>query len=138
MKQKLQRYNCRDKMSVIPNLSEINFSKEIISAKSRVYHFSVVVEKDKDGYFVFTQQLQGCYFRGDIYEEAIENIWDAIVLNVEDRLNSNEDLRHEGTDLPKLSASGPPARRTQPPRVPPAPASGARGMLNEPTRDANA
>ncbi|MDD1762831.1 MAG: type II toxin-antitoxin system HicB family antitoxin [Methanothrix sp.] len=79
-----------------------------------------MIQNDRDGYFVFTQQLQGCYSQGDIYEEAIENIWDVVVLNVEDRLDSNEDLRHEGTDQPELSASGPLARRTPSPRVPPA------------------
>ena len=66
---------------------EKNLSEEIVSAKSRVYRFSVVIEKDKDGYSAFTPELQGCYSQGDTHEEAIENIRDAIVLHVEDRLN---------------------------------------------------
>ena len=73
--------------------AETNLSKELVSAKSRVYRFSVVIEKDKDGYFAFTPELQGCYSEGDTYEEAIVNIRDAIVLHVEDRLDSGEEVQ---------------------------------------------
>jgi predicted RNase H-like HicB family nuclease len=73
--------------------AETNLSKELVSAKSRVYRFSVVIEKDKDGYFAFTPELQGCYSEGDTYEEAIANISDAIVLHVEDRLDSGEEVQ---------------------------------------------
>jgi len=72
--------------------AEMNLSKEIVSARSRAYRFSVVIEKDKDGYFAFTPELQGCYSQGDTYEEAIENIRDAIILHVEDRLESSEEV----------------------------------------------
>jgi hypothetical protein len=40
--------------------------------------FSVVVEKDKNGYFAFVPELQGGYSQGTTYEEAMENISDAI------------------------------------------------------------
>jgi predicted RNase H-like HicB family nuclease len=50
----------------------------------------VVVEKDKDGYFVSWPSLQGCYTQGDSYEEAIDNIEDAIRLHIEDQLASGE------------------------------------------------
>ena len=46
------------------------------------------VRKDKDGYFAFTPELQGCYSQGDTYEEAKEKIRDAIALHIEDRLES--------------------------------------------------
>lgn len=72
--------------------AEMNLSKEMVSAKSKVYRFSVVIEKDKDGYFAFTPELQGCYSQGDTCEEAIENIRDAIFLHVEDRLESGEEV----------------------------------------------
>ena len=62
------------------------------STRSKVYRFSVVIEKDKDGYFAFTPELQGCYSQGDTCEEAIENIRDAIVLHIEDRLDSGEEV----------------------------------------------
>lgn len=56
------------------------------------YKFSVVVEKDNDGYFAFCPELQGCYTQGDTYEEVLENIKDAIRLHIEDRIESGEDI----------------------------------------------
>ena len=47
------------------------------------YKISVVVEKDEDGYYVYCPELQGCYSQGETYEEAIENIKDAIKLHIE-------------------------------------------------------
>jgi len=86
--------------------AEISLSKEIVSAKSRVYRFSVVIEKDKDGYFAFAPELQGCYSQGDTYEEAIENIKDAIVLHVEDRLDSGEEVpQSESISLTSLQVA---------------------------------
>ena len=58
----------------------------------RSYRFSVVVEKDKEGYFVFCPELQGCYSQGDTYEEALGNIRDAIHLHLEDRVASGEEI----------------------------------------------
>ncbi|RLE36764.1 type II toxin-antitoxin system HicB family antitoxin [Candidatus Acetothermia bacterium] len=58
----------------------------------RNYRFSVVIEKDKDGYYAFCPELQGCYTQGDTYEEALTNIKDAIRLHVEDRLASGEEI----------------------------------------------
>ncbi len=56
------------------------------------YHFSIVIEQDKDGYFVLCPELQGCYSQGETYEEALENIRDAIKLHLEDRISAKEDL----------------------------------------------
>ena len=57
-----------------------------------IYKFSVVIEKDSDGYFAFCPELQGCYTQGDTYEEVLENIKDAIRLHIEDRIESGEDI----------------------------------------------
>jgi predicted RNase H-like HicB family nuclease len=57
-----------------------------------VYKFSVVIEKDIDGYFAFCPELQGCYTQGDTYEETLENIKDAIRLHIEDRLETGEEI----------------------------------------------
>jgi predicted RNase H-like HicB family nuclease len=54
------------------------------------YRFSVVIEKDNDGYYAFCPDLQGCYTQAESYEEAIANINDAIRLHVEDRLAAGE------------------------------------------------
>ncbi len=56
------------------------------------YRFTVVIEKDKEGYFAFCPELQGCYTQGDTYEETLENIKDAIRLHVEDRLEDGEEI----------------------------------------------
>ena len=56
------------------------------------YRFSVVIEKDEDGYFAFCPNLQGCYTQGDSYEEALENIKDAIRLHIEDRIKEGETI----------------------------------------------
>jgi predicted RNase H-like HicB family nuclease len=58
----------------------------------KTYHVSVVIERDQDGYFVSCPDLQGCYSQGDTYEQAIENIKDAIKLHLEDRLDEKEEL----------------------------------------------
>ncbi|MBI2251938.1 MAG: type II toxin-antitoxin system HicB family antitoxin [Armatimonadetes bacterium] len=56
------------------------------------YRFSVVIEKDKDGYFAFCPELPGCYTQGDTYEEILTNIRDAIHLYVEDKIASGEKI----------------------------------------------
>ena len=43
--------------------------------------FTVLIERDEDGYFVYCPELQGCYTQGDSYEEAMFNIKDAIKLH---------------------------------------------------------
>ena len=58
----------------------------------RRYKFTVVIEKDKDGYYAFCPELQGCYTQGDSYEETLVNIKDAIQLHIEDRLANNEEI----------------------------------------------
>ena len=58
----------------------------------RTYKFSVVIEKDCDGYYAFCPELHGCYTQGDTYEEVSENIKDAIKLHIEDRMVSCEDI----------------------------------------------
>jgi predicted RNase H-like HicB family nuclease len=56
------------------------------------YRFSVVLEKDQDGYFAFCPELQGCYTQGETYEEALENMKDAVRLHIEERLAVGEDI----------------------------------------------
>ena len=55
-------------------------------------NFSVVIEEDKSGFFEFCPELQGCYTQGETYEEALENIKDAIKLHLVDRKASKENL----------------------------------------------
>ena len=55
------------------------------------YKFTVVVEQDEDGLYVASVPLlQGCYTQGETYEEAIENIKDAIRVHIEARKGLGE------------------------------------------------
>ena len=56
------------------------------------YRFSVVTEKDSEGYYAFCPELQGCYTQGDSYEEVLVNIKDAIRLHIEDRMENGEEI----------------------------------------------
>ena len=64
----------------------------IAHMKNRSYKFSVVVEKDKDGYFAFCSELQGCYTQGARFEDVIKNIKDAIRLHIADRVENGEKI----------------------------------------------
>lgn len=59
----------------------------------------IVVEADADGYFVSCPALQGCYSQGDTYEQAVENIKDAIRLHIEDRLAGGEEIPQVSVSL---------------------------------------
>ena len=70
------------------------------------YRFSVIIEKDQEGYFAFCPELQGCYTQGVTYEEALENIKDAIHLHVEDRLEAGEEIpQSESVSLTSLEVA---------------------------------
>ena len=55
------------------------------------YKFTVVIEHDEDRVYVASvPALQGCYTQGDTYEEALENVKDAIRLHLEARKELGE------------------------------------------------
>ena len=55
------------------------------------YRYKVIIEQDEDGLFVAScPALQGCYTEGQTYEEAQENIKDAIRLHIEARRELGE------------------------------------------------
>ena len=64
--------------------------------KAATYQFSVVIEKEKDGFFVADcPALQGCHTQGRTLEQAISNIRDAIKLNL-------KILKAEKQEIPKM------------------------------------
>ena len=70
------------------------------------YRFSVIVERDPDGYFAFCPELEGCHTQGASYEEALDNIRDAIRLHVEDRIEAGEDIpQSESVSLTSLEVA---------------------------------
>ena len=52
----------------------------------------MIIESDADGYFALCPELQSCYTQGDTYEEALENIKDAIRLHIGDKIESGEEI----------------------------------------------
>ncbi|NJL82791.1 MAG: type II toxin-antitoxin system HicB family antitoxin [Chloroflexaceae bacterium] len=54
--------------------------------------FPVLIEKDEEGYFASCPTLQGCYTQANSYEEALQNIRDAIFLHIEDRIAHGEEI----------------------------------------------
>jgi predicted RNase H-like HicB family nuclease len=55
------------------------------------YAFTAVVEQDENGVYISScPALQGCHSQGDTYEEAIENIKEAIRLHIEARQSLGE------------------------------------------------
>lgn len=72
----------------------------------KTYRFSVVIEKDSEGYFALCPELQGCYTQGATYEEALANVKDAIRLHVEDRLEAGEEVpQPESVSLTSLEVA---------------------------------
>ena len=60
------------------------------------YRYSIVVERDEDGLYVASVPvLQGCYTQGKSYEEAVENIKDAIRVHIEARRELGEPIPME-------------------------------------------
>ncbi len=48
--------------------------------------YTIIIEKGRESGFVASVPLlQGCYTQGETYEEALENIKDAIKLHIEAR-----------------------------------------------------
>jgi predicted RNase H-like HicB family nuclease len=59
------------------------------------YQFPIIIEQDKDGFFAICPEFQGCYSQGKTYEDALENIKDAIKLHIEDHLTDREGMEEK-------------------------------------------
>lgn len=47
------------------------------------YKVGVVIEKDENGYYAYSPELEGCQTQGDTFEEVMRNIKEAIELYLE-------------------------------------------------------
>jgi predicted RNase H-like HicB family nuclease len=47
------------------------------------YKVNVVIEKDDNGYYAYSPELEGCQSQGDSHEEALSNIREAVELYLE-------------------------------------------------------
>ena len=75
-------------------MSSISTSRKRKTNKRKPGRFRlpVIIEKDRSGYFAACPALQGCYTQGNSYEEALQNIEEAISLHVEDRIENGEQI----------------------------------------------
>lgn len=53
-------------------------------------YYTKIIEIDRDGFFAYCPEIQGCYTSGETFSEAKRNLLDAIALKVEDITQSNE------------------------------------------------
>ena len=52
--------------------------------KKKVYNFTVIIEKDEDGYYVgYVPSIKGCHTQGRTLDELMKNIKEAIQLCLE-------------------------------------------------------
>ncbi|MEK7794341.1 MAG: type II toxin-antitoxin system HicB family antitoxin [Candidatus Hydrogenedentota bacterium] len=47
------------------------------------YKVTILVEKDEDGFFAYAPELEGCHTQGDTFEEAMENMKEAVEVYIE-------------------------------------------------------
>jgi predicted RNase H-like HicB family nuclease len=70
----------------------------------QIYNYTVILEKESDGgYHVFCPALKGCHSQGDSFEEAIENITEAIELYIESLRADNHSIPKEDLIVKPLS-----------------------------------
>jgi len=47
------------------------------------YKVNIIIEKDEDGYYVYSPELEGCQSQGDTLKEVKANIKEAVELYLE-------------------------------------------------------
>ena len=67
------------------------------------YNYTIILEKEEDGgYHAFCPALPGCHTQGDTYDEAMENIKDAIKLYIESLKAHREAIPEEDITIKPL------------------------------------
>ncbi|MFZ5517471.1 MAG: type II toxin-antitoxin system HicB family antitoxin [Candidatus Zhuqueibacterota bacterium] len=62
----------------------------------KMFNYTIIFEREDDGgYHVFCPALKGCHSQGDTYDEALNNIQDAIKLYLESMIAHNENVPEE-------------------------------------------
>ncbi|MHB1646974.1 MAG: type II toxin-antitoxin system HicB family antitoxin [bacterium] len=70
------------------------------------YNYTIILEKeDAGGYHVFCPTLPGCHTYGDTYDEAIENVKDAINLYLESLKEHKEPIPIEDITIKPLTVA---------------------------------
>ncbi|CAD0228240.1 conserved hypothetical protein [Planktothrix agardhii] len=62
----------------------------------QVYNYTVILQKEPEGgYHAFCPILKGCHSQGDSFEEAIDNITEAIELYIESLRADHQSIPRE-------------------------------------------
>lgn len=62
----------------------------------KIFNYTIIFEKENaGGYHVFCPALRGCHSQGDTYDEALNNITDAIKLYLESLMAHQEQIPEE-------------------------------------------
>jgi len=70
------------------------------------YNYTIIFEKEEDGgYHAFCPSLPGCHTQGDTYEEAVENIKDAVKLYIESIKANGEEIPAEDITIKSLKVA---------------------------------
>ncbi|AGF50619.1 ssr1765 [Synechocystis sp. PCC 6803] len=70
----------------------------------QIYNYTVLLEKELDGgYHAFCPMLKGCHSQGDTFEEAIQNITEAIELYIESLIAEHQPVPKEDLIVKPLS-----------------------------------
>ncbi|MTJ50724.1 type II toxin-antitoxin system HicB family antitoxin [Dolichospermum sp. UHCC 0259] len=76
----------------------------MVNKSKQIYNYTVLLEKEQDGgYHAFCPVLKGCHSQGDSFEEAIENITEAIELYIESLIADNQPVPKEDLIVKPLS-----------------------------------
>jgi predicted RNase H-like HicB family nuclease len=67
------------------------------------YNYTAIIEKeDEGGFYAFCPVLRGCHTQGDTFDEAVDNIKDAIRLYIQSLIAHNEQLPEEDITIKPL------------------------------------
>jgi predicted RNase H-like HicB family nuclease len=74
------------------------------NSSKKLYNYTVLLEKEQDGgYHAFCPVLKGCHSQGDTFEEAVENITEAIELYLESLMADHQPIPKEDLIVKPLS-----------------------------------
>jgi predicted RNase H-like HicB family nuclease len=77
------------------------------SESTQIYNYTVIFEKEKEGgYHAFCPILKGCHSQGDNFEEAVENITEAVGLYLESLKEDNLPIPEEDLVFKSVQIAG--------------------------------
>jgi len=78
----------------------------MVNNEKPIYNYTVILEKEEQGgYHAFCPLLKGCHSQGDTFEEAMENIKEAIELYIESLKADNQPIPKEDLIVKPLTIS---------------------------------